>query len=109
MDLDSLIKLAEQVAALEDLGSDDNFPLVEKYSSGIADWISENDKDPEILEDREKLEYLSGLHDSIVERIKIAKGEASDSMKKFKVRSKAIKAYSGINNRRISNFKAKQG
>ena len=46
MDLDSLIKLAEQVAALEDLGSDDNFPLVEKYSSGIADWISENDKDP---------------------------------------------------------------
>ena len=112
MDLNSLIKLAEEVASLEDLSSDESFTLVERYSSEIASWISEKGKiidDSGKIENREQIEYLSSLHDRIVERIKTAKGEVSDSMKKFKVRSKAIKAYSGINSRRISNFKAKQG
>lgn len=112
MDCDLLFELANKI--IQDDGSDEDALLetVEQYSSDIAAWLKENGeriKEEGSEAEKNKLSRLLELHEKVVARTQDMMADASEAMKRFKERSKAIKAYAGITKNRISVFRTKKG
>ena len=111
MDLIELLEFARSVTS--DLSStDDLLPVIEKYSLEIDNWVVKNSErlqgeiDPE---EKELLAQLFAIHEEIVDQTALLMGETSEAIKKFKERSKAIKAYAGVTSERISVYRPKKG